>query len=126
MPLSEQQEYVNQISLFHSKLVHLEETLKIEETEAQLKKKLEFHKQNSIREANLLAKNQQEHAEQQIELEKEEGHRKAVMQKMLTINDEKFAPIQNFLVNLEGISKLFITCPNLSQLLISRHTFTIF
>ena len=106
MTLSEQQEYVNQISLFHSKLVHLEETLKIEEKEAQLQMKLDFHKKNSIEEANLLAKKQQEQAKQEMELQKEEGHRKSVMQKMLNVSDETMAPIQNFLVNLEGMSLL--------------------
>ena len=111
MPNSEQQEYINQMSLFHSKLVHLEETLKLEDKEAQFRKKLDFQKQKSKEGAILLAKKQQEHANQEVELLKEEGHRKSIMQKMLTVKDDKLAPMQNFLVNLEGKASAIPTNP---------------
>ena len=52
MSLPEQQEYVNQVSLLNSKILHLEETLRIEEKEVELMENIKFHRENSIKQKN--------------------------------------------------------------------------
>lgn len=48
MSLPEQQEYIDQISVIEKKLIHLEETQKLEEREAQLTRNIQFHKENHV------------------------------------------------------------------------------
>lgn len=48
LSLPEQQEYIDQITLIEKKLLHLEETQKLEEREAQLMKNIQFHRDQYI------------------------------------------------------------------------------
>lgn len=103
MPLPEQQEYIGQVSLLHSKLAHLEETMKIEEKECRLKEKIAFLKSNSIREAKLKAKKDQENAQNEIRLQQEEQSRHDLVIEMVEKSDNSLSPITKVLVNFEGI-----------------------
>lgn len=82
--------------------MHLEETLKIEEEEGKLREKVEFHKEKALEEARLIARKQQEKAEEELQLQREEGARKKVVKKMIFDSDNSLAPITNVLVNFEG------------------------
>ena len=93
---------MDQISLFHAKLTHLEEALKIEEKEEQLKKKLEFRKNAAYRDADLAARKEQEKANEERELLHEEGIRKSLLNNMMTESDDTLGPIKKFLANFEG------------------------
>ena len=110
MPLSEQQEYVEQISLFYAKLVHLEEALKIEDKEEQLKKKLEFHKENSLQDSNLANLKEQERADEEKQLQQEEGIRRSLINNMVKDGDSKLNPVKKVLLNLEGTFNLHGAC----------------
>lgn len=101
MPLDEQQEIVAQISLLNKKLVHLEETLKIEEKEAQMQKNIEFHQKKNAEEAKLKARKEQERLAQEVQLEKEEAETRKVVQKMSDC-DRSLTPITKCLAHFEG------------------------
>ena len=93
---------MNQISLIHKKLVHLEETLKLEEEENLLNQKIEFHQTHSNEQAALLAKKQEERTAEQQELLLEEGARRALVNKVVKQSDATLSPVKDVLVNLEG------------------------
>lgn len=57
MPLPEQQEYIYQISIIEKKILHLEETQKLEEKETQLMKNIQFHKDNYVPPPPIVEKN---------------------------------------------------------------------
>lgn len=103
MPLPEQQEYIDQISLHYAKLNHLEETLKIEEQENKLRDNLKLLEMKSKKEAEMVARKEQEKAAELIELQKEEGDRRNLVKKMMTKSDSALSPITNVIVNFEGI-----------------------
>ena len=102
MSLPEQQEYVTQMSLLNKKLVHLEETLKIEEEGKLLKKKIEFHQANSAKEAQLAARKKDEQNAQLRQIEEEEGTRRSVMNRMVMQTDNSLSPIKDVLLHFEG------------------------
>lgn len=102
LTLPEQQEYVNQVALLHKKLIHLEETLKIEAEEGKLQKKMEFHHVNSIKQADLLSRKKEEQKAQQVQLQEEEGTRHCIIEEMVKNTDDSLAPIKNVLVHFEG------------------------
>ena len=102
MSLPEQQEYISQITLLQKKLVHLEETLKLDEQGKLLKKKIEFHKENSAKEAKLLERKKEEHIAQQRQLQEEEGTRRSIMNCMVNQTDNSLSPIKDVLVHFEG------------------------
>ena len=81
--MHEQQEYFNQISLMHKKVKHLEETLKIEEEESQLVEKINFHRENSVREAELAARKREEDTSQELQLREEEANRNIIITNMV-------------------------------------------
>lgn len=80
----------------------LEEALRIEEKEAQLQKKLEFHRENAIKEADLRARKEQENAAQLLETQNEERERHDTVTRMVVNSDKSLAPITNVLANFEG------------------------
>lgn len=104
LPLPEHQEYVDQMSLLQKKLVHLEETLKIEEQEGLLKEKINFHQSNSVKEAQLIARKKIENAANQKQLQEEESARRAIIQNMVNETDKTLSPIKDVLVHFEGIN----------------------
>lgn len=104
MPLPEHQEYLNQITLLNKKLLHLEETLKLEEEEGQLKQKIDFHQANSLKEAEIAARKEEETSLLQKELQEEEAGRHAVFTTMENSKDDSLSPIKDVLVHLEGNS----------------------
>ena len=104
MSLPQQQEYINQISLLHKKIMHLEETLKIEEEENQLQNKIEFHHANSVKEADIIVRKKAEHNTQQRQLLEEEGARRCIVKKMVNSTSSSLAPITDVLVHFEGTS----------------------
>ena len=83
-------------------MLHLEQTLKIEEEEMKLKEKLDFHKSNAAEEAKLKAKKSQEMAAEQVLLEQEEGERRILVKKMTNNSNSDLSPIKNVLQNFEG------------------------
>ena len=103
LSIAEQQEYIDQISLLHSKLIHLEEALKIEEQEAKLMENLEIHRMKSIQDANFKAQKEKERMVEEINVQKEELERKKLVKKMVVESDKALVPITNVVVNLEGI-----------------------
>lgn len=102
MGLAEQQDCIDQVSLLHTKLNHLEETLKIEEQEKKLRDKLESHRADSAKEAEVLARKEQENASEEIKLQEEEGLRKKLVKKMVAESGSDLAPVTKVLLNLEG------------------------
>ena len=100
MGLPEQQEYMNQISLIKKKLLHLEETLKIENEESQLMDKIYFHRANSAKEAALQVAHNKENAARDVELEEEESQRHRVIDKM--VKGDSLSPIKDALIHFEG------------------------
>lgn len=88
--------------MIHKKIIHLEETLKLEEQEEKLNQKIEFHQTHSVQEAELLSKKQEENAAEQQELLIEEGERRTIVKKMMKQSDGSLSPIKDFLANLEG------------------------
>ena len=105
MALPEQQEYFTQLSLLQKKLVHLVETLKIDEEGRLFKKKIEFHKENSAKEALLLERKKEEYNIQMRQLQEEEGTRRCVMNNMSKATDNSLTPIKDVLVHFEGIKE---------------------
>ena len=93
---------MNQISLIHKKIVHLEETLKLEEEEDRLNQKLDFHHSNSSKEADLLARKEDENTAEQQELLLEEGARRVIVSKMIKEGDGSLSQIKEVLVHFEG------------------------
>lgn len=93
---------MNQISLIHKKILHLEETLKLEDMEGQLKQKIDFHHRQSIQEAEIVARKKDENAAAQQQLLLEEGERRTAIKKMMNQSDSSLAPVKEVLVNLEG------------------------
>ena len=103
MGVCEQQNCIDQVTLLRSKLNHLEETLKIEEQEKQWKQKLDTQLiESSRREAEVLARKEQERASEEILLQEEEGARKKLLNKMVSDADRSLEPVTKLLVNLEG------------------------
>ena len=90
------------MSLIQKRILHLEEAHKLEDMEGQLKQKIDFHKDHSIKEAAILAKKQQEDAAEQHQLLLEEGARRTAIKKMINQNDSSLTPVKDVLVNLEG------------------------
>ena len=89
-------------------MVHLEETLKLEEQEEQLSKKIEFHQAHTIKEAEVVHRKEEENAAEMQELILEEGARRTIVKNMLKQSDDSLNPIKDVLVNLEG-SLIMIT-----------------
>ena len=112
MPLSQQQEYFEQISLFHSKLIHLEEALKIEEKEKQLKKKMIFYKNNDVQDTTVSDLKEQERVNEERELQQEEGIRKSLINNMVKEGDFQLGPVKKVLVNFEGTCWPAFKCQN--------------
>lgn len=102
MPLNEQQEYLNQIALINKKLVHLKETLKIEDEEKKLLDKIKFHQDNSSHEAELLARKNEETDARNLQLQEEEGGRRAIINKMVKETGGNLTPIKDALIHFEG------------------------
>lgn len=88
--------------------MHLEETLKIEEEEDQLNKNIEFHRANSVKEAELLARKKEEHNAEQRQLQEEEGARRSLVNHMVKQTDNSLSPMKDVLVNLEGKKLIFL------------------
>lgn len=114
MELPEQQEYINQISLIQSRIIHLEESMKIEDQEKRLEEKIKFHKENSAKDAALRARKEEENASQKLQLEKEEEARHDIVDEMVKSNGNNISKMKDVLVHFEGILNLF----TLTQLLI--------
>lgn len=93
---------MNQITLLKKKLVHLEETLKLEEEESQLKDKIDFHQANALKEAELAARKEEENASLQKQLQEEEQDRHCVITNMVNRADDSLSPIKDSLVHFEG------------------------
>ena len=81
----------------------MEETLKIEEEEAKLQQKIDFHQSHSSQEAEILSRKQDELNEEQKQLLLEEGERRAKVKKMVKQTDGSLSPIKDVLVNFEGM-----------------------
>lgn len=94
---------MNQITLLNRKLIHLEETVKLEDEEGQLKEKINFHQANSLKEAALAARKAEENSLLQDELNEEEAGRNAVLTNMVNNKDDSLSAIKDVLVHFEGI-----------------------
>lgn len=93
---------MEQISILQTKILHLQETLKLEEQESKIYEKLEIQKQNSIREAELVARKEQERAKEQVQLEVEESATNKIVKKMVTDSEKNLSPITNAISHFEG------------------------
>ena len=84
-------------------MVHLEETLKIEENESRLLKNMKVHKSNSATEEKLIARKEQEVAAQEVQLQQEEGKTRSLVKDMVDATDKSLTPITKVLSHFEGM-----------------------
>lgn len=99
MPLVDQKQYLDQISLLKRKITHLQETLAIEEKEKKFRDMIEAQRV----EAELQERKEEENRKRQIEQEKEDRETTNVISKMILNSDESLVPVTNVLVHFEGI-----------------------
>ena len=102
MPLPEEQQYIKQIAILQKKINHFEEAMKLEEEEKKITEKIDFHKANFSKEAELEAKKDEENAFEQFKLRQEEEERHEIIQKMVHGNDDSLSSIKEVLVHFEG------------------------
>lgn len=99
--MAEQQDCFDQISLLQSKLIHLEQTMKLEEEENKLKDKMEMNRIYAVQEAELAAKKAEEMAKEDHILQEEEGVTRKLVKKMVDSNGSQ-SSVTNVLVRFEG------------------------
>lgn len=68
-----------------------------------MEEKLEFQRQKSIREAEILALKEQERAKEQVQLDQEEGETNKMVKKMVADSQPGLTPITNLLSHFEGL-----------------------
>ena len=108
--MAEQQDCVDQISLLQSKLLHLEETIKLEEQEGKLKEKMEIHQKKRKDEAELIERKEKERAADEIRLQEEEGVTRKIVKKMVSESSPSLSPITKYLAHFEGFYYFFFFC----------------